>query len=81
VRDTGRGLDESDMTNLFDLYFQPERTLDRAEGGLGIGLPLVRSLVRMHGGTVYATSAGRGKGSEFVVSLPLASTRTDDPGP
>ena len=73
VRDTGRGLDESDMTYLFDLFFQPERTLDRAEGGLGIGLSLVRSLVQMHGGTIRAKSAGRGKGSEFVVSLPLVT--------
>jgi signal transduction histidine kinase len=71
VRDTGRGLDEADMQCLFDLFFQPERTLDRAEGGLGIGLALVRSLVDMHGGTVAARSPGRGKGSEFTVSLPL----------
>src|SRR5688572_4720145 len=73
VRDTGRGLDESDMAYLFDLFFQPERTLDRAEGGLGIGLSLVRSLVQMHRGTIRANSAGRGKGSEFVVSLPLVT--------
>ena len=70
VRDTGRGLDAADMKCLFDLFFQPERTLDRSEGGLGIGLSLVRSLVSMHGGTVHAHSAGRGEGSEFVVSLP-----------
>ncbi|HEX2825802.1 MAG TPA: PAS domain-containing sensor histidine kinase [Burkholderiales bacterium] len=71
VRDTGRGLEETDMQCLFDLFFQPDRTLDRAEGGLGIGLSLVRSLVQMHGGTVRAYSDGRGKGSEFVVTLPV----------
>lgn len=75
VRDTGRGLDQADMECLFDLFFQPERTLDRAEGGLGIGLSLVRSLVSMHGETVHALSAGRGKGSEFVVTLPLAAAQ------
>ena len=74
VRDTGRGLDESDLKCLFDLFFQPERTLDRAEGGLGIGLSLVRSLVSMHGGTVQAHSAGRGQGSEFVIRLPLLTS-------
>ena len=71
VRDTGRGLEPSELESLFDLFHQLDRTLDRAEGGLGIGLALVRSLVSMHGGRVEVFSAGRGRGSEFVVHLPL----------
>jgi CheY-like chemotaxis protein len=55
---------------MFDPFVQGERTLDRAEGGLGIGLMLVRSLTELHGGTVEAHSAGPGQGSEFVVRLP-----------
>src|SRR6185295_1732062 len=57
----------------FDLFVQAERTYDRAQGGLGIGLTLVRSLVEMHGGTVQARSDGPGRGSEFLIRLPLAS--------
>ncbi|MBA2320309.1 MAG: response regulator [Deltaproteobacteria bacterium] len=71
VRDDGVGLDEETLAHAFDLFAQSERTLDRAQGGLGIGLTLVRSLVHLHGGTVEARSAGRGKGAEFVVRLPL----------
>jgi signal transduction histidine kinase len=70
VRDTGRGLDPETMKEVFDLFYQADRNLDRADGGLGIGLSLAKSLVQMHGGTVEAHSAGRGKGSEFIVSLP-----------
>jgi signal transduction histidine kinase/two-component SAPR family response regulator len=80
VRDNGRGLDAEAMKNSFDLFYQADRNLDRAEGGLGIGLSLVKSLVQMHGGTVEARSAGRGKGSEFIVCLPcLAATTPDQP--
>jgi PAS domain S-box-containing protein len=70
VRDTGRGIDPVQASDLFDLFYQVDRTLDRAEGGLGIGLSLVKRLVAMHGGDVWASSEGRGKGSEFVVRLP-----------
>jgi PAS domain S-box-containing protein len=70
VRDSGRGLDTETLANVFDLFYQADRNLDRSEGGLGIGLSLVKSIVQMHGGTVQAYSEGRGKGSEFVVSLP-----------
>jgi CheY-like chemotaxis protein len=59
------------LPHVFDLFAQVERTLDRSQGGLGIGLALVRRLVEMHGGTVAATSDGLGNGSEFVVRLPL----------
>ncbi|MDD5460233.1 MAG: ATP-binding protein [Methylococcales bacterium] len=70
VRDNGRGIDPSALPRLFQLFYQVDRTIDRSEGGLGIGLSLVSSLVRLHGGKVWATSAGRGQGSEFVISLP-----------
>lgn len=70
VRDTGRGIDPSQTPDLFDLFYQVDRTIDRAEGGLGIGLSLVKRLVAMHGGDVWAFSEGRGRGSEFVVRLP-----------
>ncbi|MGZ5010674.1 MAG: ATP-binding response regulator, partial [Methylobacter sp.] len=77
VRDNGRGIDPSALSGLFQLFYQVDRTIDRAEGGLGIGLALVKSLVAMHGGDVWAQSEGRGKGSEFVIrlpGLPLSST-------
>jgi signal transduction histidine kinase len=72
VRDNGRGLDSEDIGHLFELFYQADVDLDRSHGGLGVGLALVRSLVQMHGGTVEAISAGRGRGSEFVVHLPRA---------
>jgi signal transduction histidine kinase/CheY-like chemotaxis protein len=70
VRDTGIGLAPEMLTSVFDLFTQENRTLDREQGGLGIGLTLVRSLVELHGGTVRAASEGPGRGSEFVVRLP-----------
>ncbi len=71
VRDTGVGISPDFLKNVFDLFAQGERTLDRSEGGLGIGLTLVKRIVEMHDGSVAAFSEGLGKGSEFVVSLPL----------
>ena len=76
VRDNGRGLDAASLGKLFDLFFQVDGNLDRSDGGLGIGLSLVRTLVEMHNGSVEATSPGRGKGSEFIVRLPCASSPT-----
>jgi CheY-like chemotaxis protein/two-component sensor histidine kinase len=73
VRDNGRGIDPSVLPSLFQLFYQVDRTIDRSEGGLGIGLSLVNSLVEMHGGEVWAVSEGRGKGSEFVIRLPRLS--------
>jgi PAS domain S-box-containing protein len=70
VKDTGVGIRPDMLNRIFDLFVQADRTLDRALGGLGIGLTLVRKLVEMHGGTVEAFSEGIGKGSEFVVRLP-----------
>ena len=72
VRDNGIGIGAALLPRVFDLFVQGDRALDRTEGGLGIGLTLVRRLVEMHGGSVAAFSAGAGDGSEFVVRLPLA---------
>jgi PAS domain S-box-containing protein len=71
VRDNGVGLDSELLPHVFDLFTQSTRSLDRSQGGLGIGLTLVRTLVEMHGGTVAAFSDGPQRGSEFVVRLPI----------
>ncbi len=70
VRDTGIGISAEVLPHIFDLFTQAERSLDRSQGGLGIGLTLVRTLVEMHGGSVQAISAGPGRGSEFIIRLP-----------
>ncbi|HXT49585.1 MAG TPA: ATP-binding protein, partial [Thermoanaerobaculia bacterium] len=71
VRDDGIGLPPDLLGRVFDLFMQSAQALDRSQGGLGIGLTLVRQLVEMHGGKVTARSDGEGKGSEFEVQLPL----------
>ena len=70
VEDTGAGIPPELLGKIFDLFVQGERTLDRAQGGLGIGLTLTRALVEMHGGTVEARSAGTGQGAAFTIRLP-----------
>jgi PAS domain S-box-containing protein len=70
VRDTGIGISAEMLPHIFDLFTQADRSLDRSQGGLGIGLTLVRTLIEMHGGTVQAASAGPGQGSEFILRLP-----------
>jgi signal transduction histidine kinase/DNA-binding response OmpR family regulator len=70
VRDTGMGIPPAMLSRVFDLFMQGHATLDRSQGGLGIGLTLVRSLVEMHDGSVEVHSEGPGKGSEFIVRLP-----------
>jgi PAS domain S-box-containing protein len=72
VRDTGAGIDATVLPRLFGAFVQAERTLARSEGGLGLGLALVKGIVELHGGTVRAESAGIGKGAEFIVRLPIA---------
>ena len=72
VTDTGIGIPPDALLDVFDMFSQVSRNMGRAQGGLGIGLSLVRSLVEMHGGSVRAESAGEGRGSSFVVELPLA---------
>jgi PAS domain S-box-containing protein len=71
VADNGTGIDAKLLPHVFDLFTQGERTPDRSQGGLGLGLALVRSLVELHGGRVRADSEGRGRGSTFTVTLPL----------
>jgi signal transduction histidine kinase len=73
VTDSGAGIPAEMLPCVFDLFMQADRTLDRSQGGLGIGLTLVRHLVEMHGGRVEALSPGVNQGSEFVVRLPLLS--------
>ena len=70
VRDNGMGIPSTHLASVFDMFTQVDRSSRRAQGGLGIGLTLVRSLVELHGGRVEAHSDGVGKGSEFVVELP-----------
>jgi two-component system CheB/CheR fusion protein len=71
VRDDGAGIPANMLGSVFELFVQSSRTLDRAAGGLGVGLTLARSLVAMHEGTITAHSDGEGRGSEFVVELPV----------
>ncbi len=82
LADNGNGIPAEILPRIFDLFAQSDRALARAQGGLGIGLTVVRRLVEMHGGTVSAASAGVNQGSEFVVTLPLldAAQGTDFDG-
>ena len=73
VRDSGAGISPELLPRIFDVFVQGDRTSERSQGGLGIGLTLARRLVELHNGKVIASSPGTGQGSEFVVSLPLAS--------
>ena len=73
VRDNGRGIDPEMLVEIFDMFFQSNEAIDRSDGGMGVGLTLVRTLVEMHGGTVTAHSEGVGHGSQFEIRLPLAS--------
>jgi PAS domain S-box-containing protein len=73
VRDNGRGIASEMLTRIFDLYTQADPSMSRTEGGLGIGLALARRIVELHGGTLEASSPGLGRGSEFVMKLPLAA--------
>jgi PAS domain S-box-containing protein len=82
VRDTGIGIPAEHLPQVFDMFSQVERSLEKSQGGLGIGLTLVKRLVEMHGGSVEARSAGLNRGSEFVVRLPVAvqASQTDSAG-
>lgn len=70
VSDNGAGMTPDVLARAFDLFAQADRALDRADGGLGIGLTMAQTLVRLHGGSITASSPGLGQGSEFVVRLP-----------
>jgi signal transduction histidine kinase len=80
VRDSGMGIAAEMLPRIFEPFMQVEHTLERAQGGLGIGLTLVRRLVELHGGAVQAFSEGRGRGSEFVIRLPTVSQPTPAAG-
>jgi PAS domain S-box-containing protein len=84
VKDNGIGISAEMLSHIFEMFTQADRTLERSHGGLGIGLALAKQLVEMHGGSVTASSAGPGQGSEFVVRLPIlaaqpASTPSAEP--
>jgi len=81
VRDTGIGIAADVLPRLFEIFAQARPALELAQGGLGIGLALVKGLVELHGGRVAASSAGPGTGSEFVVRLPVAAPPADRPAP
>jgi CheY-like chemotaxis protein/anti-sigma regulatory factor (Ser/Thr protein kinase) len=81
VADNGVGMSASLIPYVFDLFRQGERTLDRSQGGLGIGLTLVREIVQLHGGSVHAHSDGVGRGSTFTVKLPVRRPMDTVPGP
>jgi PAS domain S-box-containing protein len=72
VKDNGIGIPKPKLDEIFDMFAQVDRSLERAHGGLGIGLTIVKCLVEMHGGTVEAHSEGHGRGSEFIVRQPIA---------
>lgn len=79
VSDTGEGIAPDLLPHIFDPFTQGSRNLARSQGGLGIGLTLVKTLVELHGGTVTAHSPGAGKGSEFVISLPAFNRPSPEP--
>jgi PAS domain S-box-containing protein len=78
VEDTGIGIDAEMLPRIFDLFTQEEASRSHSQGGLGLGLPLVKELVTLHGGTVQVRSEGRDKGSEFTVRLPLTRDSGED---
>ena len=81
VKDNGIGIPAGMLVHVFDMFTQIDPSIERAQGGLGIGLTLVKRLVEMHGGAIEARSAGPGHGSTFIVRLPKSSPRTQQPKP
>jgi signal transduction histidine kinase len=81
VRDTGIGVAPDQLPRLFEMFYQADRSLERAQGGLGIGLTLVQRLVELHGGRVEAHSDGIGLGSEFIIRLPVSTRPTEAMSP
>ncbi len=81
VRDSGIGIPPEQLAQVFEMFAQVDSGSNRSQGGLGIGLGLVRSLVEMHGGTITARSAGAGTGSEFAVRLPAMPVASANPAP
>jgi two-component system CheB/CheR fusion protein len=81
VSDSGSGIAREALPQVFEMFYQADQSLERAQGGLGLGLTLARRLVELHGGTIEASSAGPGQGSEFVLRLPIADERAEGPEP
>jgi signal transduction histidine kinase/ActR/RegA family two-component response regulator len=81
IQDNGIGIDQNLLPSIFDLFSQGERSSDRSQGGLGLGLSLVKSLVELHGGRVTARSKGLGRGSEFITCFPRVQQKTEAPAP
>lgn len=81
VKDNGAGIPPDKLSSIFDMFMQVDRTAERSQGGLGIGLTLVKRLAEMHGGSIEARSGGEGQGSEFIVRLPVLSQPTDGASP
>jgi PAS domain S-box-containing protein len=79
IRDSGIGITAEHLPHIFEMFAQVEPVLERSVGGLGIGLALVRGLVEMHGGNVEARSGGKGKGSEFIIRLPVLDIQVQQP--
>jgi signal transduction histidine kinase/ActR/RegA family two-component response regulator len=79
VRDSGKGIPADMLTRVFDLFMQGDVSIDRSEGGMGIGLTLVRKLTELHGGSVRAYSRGKGSGSEFVARFPISAATAAKP--
>lgn len=75
VRDEGSGITADFLPKIFEPFVQSDETLDRSEGGLGVGLTLVKSIIELHGGTIEAFSEGRDSGSTFIVRIPLSKVR------
>jgi two-component system, sensor histidine kinase len=78
VRDDGIGLAQDSLDTIFDMFMQVDRSLERSQAGLGVGLTLARRLVELHGGEIEGRSEGPGRGSEFIVRLPLSSARIEE---
>jgi CheY-like chemotaxis protein/anti-sigma regulatory factor (Ser/Thr protein kinase) len=73
VKDSGVGIPSHMLTRVFEMFMQVDRTLEKSQGGLGVGLGIVKRLVELHGGSVEAKSEGHGKGSEFIIRLPAVA--------
>jgi PAS domain S-box-containing protein len=78
VKDSGVGIPAPLLSRVFEMFWQVDRTLEKSQGGLGVGLTIVKRLVELHGGAVEANSEGPGKGSEFVIRLPVVETAAPD---
>ncbi|MGH6612391.1 MAG: hybrid sensor histidine kinase/response regulator [Burkholderiaceae bacterium] len=78
IKDSGVGISSEMLEEIFAMFTQVDRSLENSQTGLGIGLTVVRRLIQMHGGTVEAKSEGLGRGSEFIVKLPVAVNQADD---